>query len=275
MNPSQRPPAHQCECHVLRDAGRWLLAVVLAGTTVSAAPAAGWRALVQLKADEALRQFAAEPVRARDAEFGRAVALLARQPVSPGQVAVARTTFAHLADSGTDEVAQGSRYFLGRIAQHHLEQADPAEAERQYRRLLTEHPDSLWAQTALTRLALLELYPADPAIGPAKAVAAGEQLLAAARLPVARSELHLVLADAIFYYRLPVAAALPHLLAAEQLGRLDRPTRADTLVQIAEVSMLTGDRAQARRFYETFLAEYPLDQRRFMVKRKLAEFQGA
>jgi len=233
----------------------------------------GWPALMRLKADEALRDFAAAPP-GRETDFGRAVALLARSPVTPEQVADARGIFARLADSGTDDVAQGARYFLGRIAQHHLETADPAEAARQYRRLLAEHGDSLWAQTALTRLALLELYPDDPAVTPPAAVAAGERLLAQARLPAAQSELHLVLADAIFFYRLPAASALPHLLAAERLGRLDRPTRADVLVQIAEVSALGGDAAQARKFYATFLAEYPLDQRNFMVREKLAAGVG-
>ncbi len=238
-----------------------------------------WRALSLLKADEALRGFEADratatPAGAREADFGRAVALLVRQPLTPEQVEEARKLFTALADSGTDDVAQGARYFLGRIAQHHLEQADPAEAARQYRRLLAEHGASIWAQTALTRLVLLELYPADPAGAPAASVAAAEKLLAEARRPVTQSELHLVLADAIFYYGLPPAEALPHLLAAEELRQLDPPTRADVLVQIAEVSVLVGNRVQARRFYETFLAEFPLDQRRFMVGQKLKGLGG-
>ena len=239
----------------------------------------GWQALTLLKADEALRGFdagraSATPAGAREADFGRAVALLARQPITPEQVETARQLFAALADSGTDDAALGARYFLGRIAQHHQEHADPAEAARQFRTLIAGHETSLWAQAALTRLALLELYPADEQTPPAGRVAAAEKLLAQAHLPVAQSELHLVLADAIFYYELPPAGALPHLLAAEQLGRLDAPTRADVLVQIAEVSVLTGNPAQARRFYETFLAEFPLDRRRFMVGQKLKGLAG-
>jgi hypothetical protein len=252
-------------------AGWRIIGIFCLGTgAVLAAPSAGWTALARLKTDEALREFAKLPAAsAREAGFGRAVSLLVRQPVTSEQVAEARDIFAGLADSGTDDVALGARYFLGRIAQHHQVPADPAEAARQYRRLLAERPDSLWAQTALSRLVLLELYvPAEPAT-PAARVAAAEKLLALAGLPATQSELHLVLADAIFYYELPPATALPHLLAAEKLRRLDPPTRADTLVQIAEVSALTGDPGQARRFYETFLAEFPLDQRRFTVGQKL------
>lgn len=275
-------PAGKTQCHVLRDtrpgrflwAGAWVagwaVTLWLGPAAAGAAPEVGWTALTRLKADEALQAFAALPAaEAREARFGRAVALLARQPITPEQVEEARGIFTGLAESGMDEVARGARYFLGRIAQHHQLQADPAEAARQYRRLLAEQPPSLWAQTALSRLVLLELYEPAEAVTPAARVASAEKLLALAVMPAAQSELHLVLADAIFYYELPPATALPHLLAAEKLRRLDPPTRADTLVQIAEVSALTGDPAQARRFYETFLAEYPLDQRRFMVGQKL------
>lgn len=248
----------------------WMGWTVFGAVVATAAVPGGWPALARLKADEALTAFAAlPPAEAREAEFGRAVSLLARQPITAGQVNEARRIFSGLAAPGTDDVAQGARYFLGRIAQHHQEQADPAEAARQYRQLLAEHEHSLWAQTALSRLVLLELYPAGAATPPAERVAAGTKLLELAHLPAARSELHLVLADAIFYYDLPPAEALPHLLAAEKLGRLDKPARADALVQIAEVSALTGDLAQARRFYGIFLTEYPLDQRRFMVGQKL------
>jgi len=255
--------------------GRLALGAVLAlAPSVRASMPEGWQALTVLKADEALRGFdagraSATPAGAREADFGRAVALLARQPVTPDQVETARRLFAALAGSGTDDAALGARYFLGRIAQHHQEHADPAEAARQFRTLIAGHETSLWAQAALTRLALLELYPVNEETPPAGRVAAAERLLAQAHLPVAQSELHLVLADAIFYCELPPAGALPHLLAAEQLGRLDAPTRADVLVQIAEVSGLTGNPIQARRFYGTFLAEFPLDRRRFMVVQKL------
>ncbi|HNC24068.1 MAG TPA: hypothetical protein PLU52_07675 [Opitutaceae bacterium] len=276
-------PAHSSSCHVLSDTGRGLvrgftlLALLAAGPVVVRAatppadvPDPAWVALVRLRTDEAAREFARGNRPERERDFGLAVAQLARQPLTAEQIVAARATFTRLADSGADEVAQASRYLLGRIAQHHLETADPAEAARQYRQLLAEHPDSIWAQTALTRLALLVLYPADPAVTPDAAVAEAEALVDRARIPAARSELHLVIADAIFFYRLPAARALPHLLAADGIGLLDRPTKADTLIQIAEVSVLTGQPAQARKYYEAYLADFPLDQRRFMVRQRLA-----
>ena len=263
------------ECHVLRDKHAWvhamwmLSAAVLAASAADSSPAAaGWEGLSRLNADVALRAFEKEP-NAREARFGRAVALLAKQPILAERVEEARRTFTELADNGGDDVAQGARYFLGRIAQHHQETPDLAAAAKHYRRLIAEHGESIWAQTALTRLALLELYAPETEKTPTERVASAEHLLEAAHLATAKSEIHIVMADAIFYYALPETSALPHLLAAEKLGCLDGPVRADVLVQIAEVSARTGDREQALKFYHAFLAEFPLDQRQFMVKEKL------
>jgi high-affinity Fe2+/Pb2+ permease len=81
-------------------------------------------------------------------------------------------------------------------------------------------------------------------------------------------------AEAIFYYRLPELSALPHLLAAEKLGRLDAVTQADVTIQIAEVSAIAGDVKQARIFYQKLLDGFPRDQRRYMVQQKLAALDG-
>jgi hypothetical protein len=210
---------------------------------------------------------------AREARFGRAVALLDRQPVSASQIEEARGLFAALADSGTDDPAQGARFFLGRIAQHHQSPADPVEAARQFRRLIAEHEGSVWAQSALSRLALVEIYGLEPSSLPAARIATAEKLLVHAHTPAAESELHVAVANAIFFYRLPPGGALPHLLAAERLGRLDWTARAEALVQIAELSRLAGERPQAARFYRTFLQENPRDLRHYIVRQRLAEME--
>ena len=252
--------------------------ILAAGTAAGSELAAGWQALSNYRAAQALEVFdrhlgSADPAVAREARFGRAVALLDKQPVTFSQVDEARTLFTALADSGGDDPAQGARFFLGRIAQHHQAQPDAGEAARQFRRLIAEHEDSIWAQSALRRLALLELYGLNLAAPAADRVAAAEKLLAHARTPAAESELHVAIAEAVFFYRLPVAGALPHLLAAERLGRLDWTARAETLVQIAELSRLGGDRAQAAKFYREFLKENPRDLRHYNVQQRLAEME--
>ena len=252
----------------------------LAGATAAMAGelTAGWQALANYRAPQALQVFdraliSADLAVRREAQFGRGVALLDEQPVTVSQVEEARALFAALAWSGTDDFAQGARFFLGRIAQHHLAQPDAAEAARQFRQLIAEHESSVWAQSALSRLALLEIYELDLSSPPAARLAEAEKLLAHARTPSAESELHLAMADAIFFYRLPATGALPHLLAAERLGRLDWTARMDVLVQIAELSRLAGNREQAARFYRTFLKENPRDLRHYDVSQRLAEVE--
>jgi hypothetical protein len=65
------------------------------------------------------------------------------------------------------------------------------------------------------------------------------------------------------------------LLAAERAGGMDAATRADVLTQIAELSRLGGDPAQAARYYRTFLAEYPRDTRQFPLRQRLAALELA
>lgn len=258
----------------------WVLIAFLGSATASAETLAeGWRALADYRADDAVGIFerlaaGADPAAGREARFGRAVALLARQPITPVQIEAARGILSELAAAGADDAGLGARFYLARIAQHHAAQPDEAAAARLYRELIALRPESVWAQTALSRLAILQIYALDPALAPAERVAGAEQLIALARSPAAQSELHWLVAEAIFYYRLPPLPALPHLLAAERLGRLDAVTHADVLVQIAALSLKAGDPAQARAYFQKLLDTYPRDQRGYMVKRKLAELDA-
>ena len=89
----------------------------------------------------------------------------------------ARGILAGLADV-PDDVGLGARFCLGRIAQLHLPTPDPEEAARQYRQLIAGQRDSLWAQTALSRLAILEIYALDLSSPPATRIARGCSLSA-------------------------------------------------------------------------------------------------
>ena len=256
-----------------------LLGLLAAGSLAGGELTAGWQALAGYRADEALKIFAAgarapDPAVAREARLGQAVALLAKQQVTAGQVDEARRVCTALADGGPDDPALAARFLLGRIAQHHQERPDPAEAARQFRRLIAAAEASTWAQSALSRLALLQLYALDLARPPAERIAAAEKLLAQAHVPAVAGELHVALAEAIFFYRLPGAQALPHLLAAERLGGTDRVGRADVLVQIAELSRLAGNRAQAAKYYRQFLQENPRDSANYTARRRLADMEA-
>jgi hypothetical protein len=239
----------------------------------------GWTAITDYKADEALKHFeaaarGADPAVARQARLGRGVALLAKQPVTASQIDEARRIFTDLAQSGGDDPAEAARFYLGRIAQHHQENPDPVEAANQFRLLIAEHENSIWAQSALSRLALLELYALHPTATPEQRVAEADKLLRYAHLPEAQGELHIALAEAIFFYRLPAQQALPHLLAAEPLGGYDRVGRADVLLQIAELSRLSGQKDQAAKYYRMFLQENPRDTANYTARQHLAEVEG-
>ena len=234
----------------------------------------GWSALAGYQTGRALKTFethreSADSATAREARFGYAVALLDDQPITASKLDESRRLFTALADSGTDDFAQGARFFLGRIAQHHVVEPNALEASRQFRQLISEHVDSVWAQTALSRLALLEIYELNPKAAPADRIAAAEKLLADARTPKAECEVHYVIANAICFYRLSTAGALPHLLAAERLDRLGWNERREVLVQIAELSRLAGNAQQAAEYYRKFLAENPRDQRHYIVQERL------
>ena len=241
--------------------------------------AEAWQALANNRPDLALPQFErlaaqgrADP---RSVRFGTALSLLAQPTDLPNRVARARVLLAALAADGTDDVALGARFQLARLAEFQADPPDPVQAAKIFRQLIAEQPASAWAQAALPRLAVLLLYtPAGPA-DPAKRVAAAEPLLGSARQPAVAVELHLIIADAIFHYRLPDAGALPHLLAAGQSAGLDAATRGDVLVQIGELLRLAGDPARAARYYRAFLAEYPRDARQYAVHQRLAGQGGA
>jgi len=259
--------------------GAFILLVLLpvAGVTAPASSdpsAEAWSLLANYRSDLAQARFeelASPGARdARTARFGLALSLLAQPSPQPDRVGRARALLTALAAAGTDDLALGARFYLARLAEFQAEPPDPALAAAEFRRLVAEHPDSRWAQVAVSRLAILLLYTSAGPAEPAARVVAAEQLLASARQPLAAAELHLVIADAIFHYRLPDRLALPHLLAAGQTGALDPTTRADVLVQVGELSRLAGNPAQAADYYRTFLAEYPRDARQFPVRKELA-----
>lgn len=250
-----------------------ILLVLLPAAAAAAAPAEAWQLLANYRSDLALPKFEQQTA-ARPARLGEALSLLAQPSPVPDRVGRARAILTALAADGADDIALGARFYLARLAEFSAEPPDPVLAAAEFRRLITEHPDSPWAQAAVARLAILLLYtPAGPA-EPAARLAAAEQLLAPAHQPTAIAELHLVIADAVFHHRLPDRLALPHLRAALQTGTLDPTTRADVLVQAGELSRLEGHTAQAEAYYRMFLAEYPRDARHFNVGKELAALGG-
>jgi len=255
-----------------------LLALPPAGLTAADAAAAAWQALAAYRPAQALPQFEQLAARggpgARAARFGEALSLLAQPLPVANRVERAQALLEALAADGDDDLALGARFYLGRLAEFQADPLDPRRAGVEFRRLIAGHPDSVWAQAAVPRLALLVLYTAAGPAAPAARIAEAERLLPDARTAAAEAELRLVIADAVFHYLLPDALARPHLVALARCAVLDATTRADVLVQAGEVSRLTGHPAEAAGYYRTFLAEYPREPRQFQVRLKLAQVAG-
>lgn len=260
----------------------WTVAGAWAAEPVPSPPADpvadAWQALANFRPEQALPRFEqlapAGTDNVRAVRFGTALSLLAQPSAVPNRVEKARAILAALAADESDDIALGARFYLGRLAEFQVDPPDPVQAAAIFRRLIAEYPDSIWAQVAVSRLAIVLLYTAAGPSDPAGKIAAAELLQKSARHPLAIMELHLVISDAVFHYRLPDGLALPHLIAAEQAGGLDSATRADVLVQIGEISRLTGQPGPAARYYRTFLAEYPRDARQYPIRQKLASLGG-
>jgi len=269
---------------------RWIPIALLIGTllaraaTVEAAStlttAAAWRELAAGNFREARATFvqvrAKQPAAIRETQMGEAVALLNLQPVTATNREAARRLCAEVASANPENVwTLQARYFLGRIAELHTTPADLSGAAAHYEWLFTRHPDSEWGQVALVKFAIVQLQEPvapDETHRRYRRLVALESTLAEAS---ARRDFHLVLGAACLQHEFGLEEALRHLLTADAAG-VRQPIRAATvLIQIAELSRKLGRLAQARTYYERFLATAgDGDTRSLLVRERLAAWPG-
>ncbi|MBS0663689.1 MAG: hypothetical protein JSR48_10535 [Verrucomicrobia bacterium] len=250
-----------------------LLGLLLTGCGVPASAAgesglvAAWTLVARHLPADARARLPKDPPADRESALAVAVVDMDRQPVTDERLSACIVALRDLA-RGDDEVAQIAGYLVGRIYQVHLFQPDPAKAAQAYEEVALRHPGSYWAQLALVKLALLDLFLLPQPAAPADRVAAAEALLPKVTDPALRRDLHLVLGRGRLFHRLP--GVLPHLLEADRIGGLAGVARADLQLQIGELSRRAGEAATARRYFEAFLAENEVDPRVYAVRVKLA-----
>jgi ABC-type glycerol-3-phosphate transport system substrate-binding protein len=235
---------------------------------------AAWTTLANYRPDLALPMF--ERVGRENrldqdlAALGRAACLMADETQGPAEIGKVEADLSRLADGPGRDLADAALFMLGRLESNRREPTDPIRAAAILRTLVTRDTGSVWAQAAIPRLVILLLYtPAGPA-DPRARLSAAAQLRDLARSAPARTDLEILIADAVFHWRLPPLEALPHLLEAEKSGAMDPETRSDVLVQLGELSRLAGRWDDAQRHYRTYLALYPRDFRNYPVRRRLA-----
>ncbi len=249
-----------------------LLAVVLAGPA-AASVADGWRALDERRLEDARRIFV-ESVEGGNASartaFGLALARLNAQPRTPASLEEARRSFERIVREHPDtEEGIRSRYFLARIVQLHAYTPDPAAARTAFLALIDDHPDHVFAQLALAKVAEIELYDAS--------LSADERLARFAALDArgtalthwpARRDFHQVMAQSALFFGLPLPLAQRHLLASLEAGFSSPINRANVVFRAAEVAAELGDRALARRLYDEFLQVLPRDARARLARER-------
>jgi tetratricopeptide (TPR) repeat protein len=193
--------------------------------------------------------------------------------VTDDRLRAAEAQLAALAQ-GDDELAAQAAYLQARIWQAHLSQPDFAKAAELFLALAARQPQSRWAQLGLVKLALLHLYALPGPGGPVARHEAAEALLAQISEPALQRDVHLQLGLAGVFYRRPLAEVLEHLLATDRIGGVAGQAAEDLVAQIGELSMRDGQNAQARRYYERYLREYPLSGRCFTVRARLRDLDA-
>ncbi|MEO6873398.1 MAG: tetratricopeptide repeat protein [Opitutaceae bacterium] len=245
-----------------------LCPLLAAGAASSADLNEAWLAIANSHPKDALRKLdESDPARA--VQLARAVALMAQQSATDDNVRAAEKIFVELA-TGNDEPADEAAYLQARLYQLHYVQPDYAKAAELYQALAQRHPRSHWAQLGLVKLALLKLYvvPDTTAAGSDR-LAPAEALLAQISDPLLQRDLNLQIGQAGVALKQPLARFLPHLVAADRVGGITATAREDLIVQIGVLSMRAGDWAQAKKYFERYLVEFPNNVRAYDVKLNL------
>ncbi|MFH1499221.1 MAG: hypothetical protein ABII82_15510 [Verrucomicrobiota bacterium] len=241
----------------------------------ASAPAADpWQDALTFDYNAAAERFAelhdAKPDDTRVA-IAYASALLVRQPRTESNIRDAHDLLLNAARTSSPHTSLAI-YLLARIELDHLTPAQPDTARARLEQLRRDHPAHPLADQAAVELAYLAAYPEDAS---PDAIAKVEALLPTVTAPGARRDLHALLAHLQLRRARAPAAALPHLVAAREIG-YELPLRnADADLGIANIARDTGDTALAHRHYAAFIAAAPRDTRASTVRRLLAELPSA
>lgn len=274
MPPTVRPPPP-----LARRLRLLLLGVVVglapARAAGSTAPdlAAAWDLLDRMLYQEAAVAFdrlQAAPDPGPAVRLGHALTLLFRQPRTRGNLDAAEATLTALADRADVRWAVLARYYLARIDHVHAFEPDLARAEVRYLALWRDHPDHEFGQRAFVHAALLALHDPDPPGGKRAQLLALDAAAAGLTEPGLRRIYHFHAGEAWQRWLGDDTRAFAHyrILAEAGLARLD--DHANLLVRLGELATRLGHPADARRWHEEFLREFPRDPRAHLVRLRLA-----
>ena len=172
---------------------------------------------------------------------------------------------------GVGEVADQALYLRARLFQVHRTPRDYEMAETLFLELGARNPGSHWAQLGLVKVGLMRLYGARNPEAAEVRLNRAEALLAMISEPALRRDLHLQIGWAGLEWAQPLSAVIPHLKAADQVGKLMGTVPEDLVLQIAELSFRNGEISVAKIYFERFLQEFPTSIKRYNVEQRLAD----
>lgn len=253
-----------------------LLRPASGGSGEEAEEPSGWQLLQRGVFKDALESFVpADEASGSWNDFGRAMALMNANPVTATRVREAEAVLSRLsAEQPNTELSVAALYMLGRIAEWHVDPPQYDRAIALYTEVIESSPGSVLSGEALINRAILSFFRPDQDLGDPESLY--RDLLATAGLIGDRDQerrLELLLAEACRFHDLGVDRVLFHLKAALATDSGDRMGRARLRFQIAGTALEAGDRELAADQYRAFLAEFPRDDRTFMVRGLLRQVE--
>lgn len=219
----------------------------------------------------------ADGIEGREARVGRALALLALQPKTGGNLAEARRW---LEDVVADKAAGDDWGILGAVAlgryhQVHATVPDAGEAARILAEVLAARAGHAWADAAAPKLAILWLYGAADRAAFDGRIRELDTLLGRMETASARRDTRVVMVDAVLRRFTDHAAALPWLRAVLAEAEALRPAlRSRLLFQGGETARAAGATAEAAGWYRRLAEEFPRDVRAEEARRRAAMISG-
>src|SRR5690606_38361131 len=148
---------------------------------------------------------------------------------------------------------------IARLWHAHYLPYDLDEAARRYEALYRAHPQHFLGQSALLRLATIELFSVFPPPEVDALVSRWEARVDAFTIPILKRNMLQKIGDAILWFELPRARSLPHFVAANEIGFSRFDIQMNILLRIFNVGAKEGFPDIARNAAKEFVSQFPRD----------------
>jgi hypothetical protein len=247
-------------------------AAAASAATSASEVAAAWDLLERMLYQDAAPAFdrlRAAPDASPAVQLGHAVSLLFRQPRTRANLSSAETTLQELARSADLRWGLLARYYLARFDHVHAFEPDLERAEARYGELWREFPGTELGQRAFLHAAILAQHqPAGPE-DKRRQLEALDRAATGLTEPSLRRIYHFHAGEAWQRWLGEPSRAYDHYRSASEGGLTRLDDQANLLVRLAELAVALDEPAEARRWHEEFLREFPRDPRAHLLRQRL------